>query len=189
MLYGAKAHRGFTLMEVLVAAGLGSMLLYALVSLLIPAMKLSERGTRLVALDQRAILLEQRVERALKATCRRGAHFFSDANGSHLSTHPIQGALAHSQPRLGPDLVVFSLANEQLRERRVPLTSTPQSATILPDAVLLEALPEATVTYQVDGVKVFEAEVGVGPQVDLHYTLEKGDQSLEVRQTVFLTNS
>lgn len=186
----ARGRAGFTLVEVMVAALLGSLLLYTTVNLLLPAMRLSARGSTLVDIDQRAGLLEQRLERALKATSRRGVGVFASGPNRYLSTHPIEGAIAHSKPRLSSSLTVFSWVGEQLTETELPLAHpTLGKPTVLPLEMLLAALPSGRVLHAVEGVTEFQATLEAGPQVSLRFTLEKETEKLAVSRTISLVNN
>lgn len=181
--------RGLTLVEVMVAGVLGLLLLFVIVSLLLPALRLSARGTTLVDIDQRAALLEQRLERALKSTGYRGVHISESGASRHLSVHPILGAVANSKPNLSPTLTVFSWDQDRLRESEVALPEAPQTLTALPDGQLLAALADSPTRSLIEGVSEFEVTLQKGPVVELRFRVEKGTESLEVIRLVSLVNS
>lgn len=181
--------QGFTLLEVLVSAFLGALVLYVLITLLIPAMRMSALGTTRVDLDQRATLLEQRLIRSLKSTNRAGVMTASHEGGVLLTTHPIEGSLTGSKQKWADYLVLFSWENKQLTESRTALEEPPIKATTIPLEGLLEVLGSKSVRFLVDDVDSFKAEMAQGPQVDFSFTLKSGDERLEVHRTVFLVNS
>lgn len=181
--------RGFTLIEVMVAGVLGLLLLFVTVQLLLPAMRLSARGTTLVELDQRASLLEQRLERALKSTGYRGVHIAEAGPDRYLSVHPILGAVADSKPQLASTLTVFSWKQNQLRESEISLPVVPQTLTGLPAAELIAALADSPTRNLVDGVTAFEVSLQKGPVVELRFRVEKGTEGLDVVRAVSLVNS
>lgn len=185
----AKRPRGMSLVEVLLAAGLGLVVLLVILNLLIPAFRLSARGTAMIELDQRAALTDQRLERALRASTRLGVRAFSSGEGRFLSTHAIEGALTGSKPKLSPQLRVFVWQGKRLTEHLVDLPNTPARPTVLPDAELLTGLPGSRVSFTVEGVTLFETVVREGPQVDLRFVVEKGKEQLEIRRSIFLINS
>lgn len=189
MRSAGKRESGVTLLEVMVASVLGALLLYALICLLLPAMRMSARGVALVDIDQRAALLEQRLERALKATSYRGVRSFAQGESRYLSTHPIEGAAANSKPKMASFLTVFTWSQGCLTESEVPLTEPPLCATVLPDGELLAALPSRRDYRVIEGVRHFEASLELGPVVRLAFRLGKDDQTLEVRRTIFLVNN
>ncbi len=180
---------GFTLLEVLVSSFLGALILYVLITLLIPTMRMSTLGTNRVDLDQRATLLEQRLIRSLKSTNRAGVMTSPHETGTVLSVHPLEGSLTGSKQKWVPFLIVFYWSDKQLAETQVALAKTPVKATSLPLDELLEALGGKPVRFRVDGVEHFRAEVAQGPQVDFSFTLKKGEEVLEINRTVFLVNS
>ena len=120
--------RGFTLVEVLVAAALGSMVLYVIVALLIPALRVSGQGTTKVDLDQRAALIDERLTRALKSTTRAGVGRLPEGESPdplYLSVHPLLGTLTGSRQDWSRQLTVFVWKEHRLREVELELPSDP----------------------------------------------------------------
>lgn len=185
---------GFTLLEVMAAAGLGAMVLYVVLALLIPALRVSAQGTTKVDLDQRASLLEGRLTRALKKTTRAGVGHIGwdpDQDERFLTVHPLLGSLSGSKQHWSGALEVFRWAGSRLQEIEVPLPPPlPLKAVTLEPSALQELLADDRApSFVLEGVIEFDVVVHNGPQVDFSFVLEKGTQTLEVRRTVFLVNS
>ncbi len=192
------AKRGFTLIEALVAGALGMMILYVLVALLIPALRVSAQGTERVELDQRAALLEGRLTRALKETCRSGVGWLvAGWNGTgevpeqaerFLSIHPLLGALSDSRQDWSRSLTVFHWKDGQLTESSLTLTEAPVKAVTLPWSELVSQTlaPPRLVMKE---VRSFSAQLAEGPRVNYTFVLEKGAQELTLSRVVFLSNS
>lgn len=181
--------RGFTLAEVMVAAFLSSLILYVIVTLLVPVLRLSTRGAGRLDLDARAYLTQQRLIRSLQSTSRAGVGVGVAEGVTVLTVHPLQGALANNQQQWAPSLTVSTWANKKLTETSFPLDSPPQRATTLPVQLVLGALGGQQVSFQVQDLTLFEVVLGSGPRVDFALTFEKGKEKLEVRRTVYLANN
>ena len=186
--------RAFTLVEVLVAAALGSMVLYVIVALLIPALRVSGQGTAKVDLDQRAALIDERLTRALKSTTRAGVGRLPEGEQPdplYLSVHPLLGTLTGSRQDWSRKLTVFVWKDQKFQEMDLDLPADPPpiTAITLPLATLQEKLATARLRFTSDGVSKFKVDVSQGPQVDISFTLEKGTQSLDIERTVYLVNS
>lgn len=193
----SPAKAGFSLVEVLVAAFLGSLVLYVILTLLIPALKMSALGTTKVDLDGRASMTEQRIIRALRASPRAGvmAHHEPARPAPPviqlLSSHPLEGTIADSKQKWAQYLNVFHWQGRTLTESRVPLAEMPVKATVLPLDPLLAALADDATErrFVIDDVVNFTVTVGEGPRVDFSVTLEKDKDKLVIERTVFLVNS
>lgn len=193
----AKLRRGFTLLEVMVAAFLAGLILHVIISLLIPALKLSALGTTRVDLDGRATAAETRLIRALRATCRSGVLIHppdgpvedGDVQMRVLSTHPVEGTLADSVQRWANHLDVFVWQDRQLLEQRVPLQGLQLKATALQIDFLVPALANGERRFTITDVTDFRAQLTEGARIDFSFTLEKGKDKLEVQRTVFMVNS
>lgn len=185
----ARAPRGLSLAEVMVAAFLGSLVLYVLVSTLIPALRASAMGTARVSLDQRGTLAASRLIRALKASNRAGL-FSESADGvTLLSAHPLEGILADSKQKWAAALIVFSWRERKLEERQMALTPPVAKAMTLPFAELQQAFPAGQLRFTVDKLSDFSVVLGEGPRVDFRLRFEDGKDQLEIARTVFLNNS
>lgn len=180
---------GLTLVEMLVAAFLGGLILYVIITLLIPSLKMSALGTTRVDLDGRANLLESRLIRALRATCRSGIGYQQLNGTTALSTHPIRGALADSLQSWSDHLEVFVWREGQLVEWKVPWAELNGKAAAPPIETLLSALDNAQRQFTVDDLEAFQVELGQGPRVDFRFTLKRDKDELEVARSVFLVNS
>jgi hypothetical protein len=180
------------LVEVMVAASLGAMVLYVILNLLIPAMRVSTDGTTKVDLDQRATLLEERITRALKSTTHSGVGWVSDGNDRYLTTHPLIGTMTGSRQNWSAVLTVFKWSGSRLEEVEVnpPTNPAPVGAFapgLAPD--VLPLLEDARPKFVLEGIPEFGVTLQAGPQVDFDFTLEKGTQKLKVIRSVFLVNS
>lgn len=185
----AAKPRGMTLTEVLVAAFLGVLVLYLLVSIFIPALRLSTLGATRVDLDQRAAVMMGRVTQSLRRTTRAGVTS-GTVEGTHLlSVHPLVGALSGAKQQWSASLTVYSWSGKKLQERIVPLKSPPNKATILPLAELLGEGEGRILRLEIGDVQEFTAKVDSGPRVDVQLTLSKAQDTLRVQRTVFLVNS
>ncbi len=180
---------GMTLAELLVAVFLGALVLYVLVSIFIPALRLSTLGATRVDLDQRAAVVMGRTTQVLRKATRAGV-MAASAEGTHLlSVHPLEGALSGSKQQWSNSLTVFSWNGKILQERLIPLKSPPLKATILPPAELLGEGEGRILRLEIADVKEFIATVDAGPRVDIRLTLSKDQDSLQIQRTVFLVNS
>lgn len=178
---------GMTLVEVLVAAFLGSLVLYVLISTLIPALKASAMGSTRVSLDQRGTLACSRLIRALKATSRAGLLAETRDGVGLLSTHPLEGILPDSKQKWADHLVIFTGRDGQLRESSVALTPPVTRATTLPFEDLV--LRPGQLVFVVDHVEEFAATLTDGPRVDFRLVVAEGKDKLSMARVVFLTNS
>lgn len=184
------SRRGMTLMEVMVAAFLGSMILYVVLNLLFPAMRVSAVGTARVDLDQRASLTEERLIRALKTTSRAGVGIEPQGDDTqYLTVHPIVGSMPDSKQNWSADLTAFVWQNNSLTELRATLPTPPVRATTLPLDDLQEVLAGAAPRFRIDGITEFQVTLDSGPRVDFRFVLRKGTQTLTIRRNVFLVNS
>lgn len=184
---GARRSRGFTLVEIMVAGLLSMLLLFVLLDLLLPAMRLSARGSTLVDIDQRVGLLEVRLERAVKSTGLRGVRVYD--NGRYLSVHPVLGAVADSKPKLSSKLTAFVWADDRLREYELSLPQTPLMLTGLPIESVPAALASGKVLRTMNGVTLFEAKLMKEPVVKVRFRVAKDKESLEVSRTIWMTNN
>lgn len=192
------ARRGFTLIEILLAGALGVMVLYVLIALLIPALRVSAQGTDRVELDQRAALLEGRLTRALKATCRSGVGWLvagwsgvgeaPEQAERFLTVHSLRGALSDSRQDWSNGLTVFHWKEGQLTESSLTLTEAPVKAVTLSWSELAsQSLAPARLVMK--DVRSFSAHLSEGPRVNYTLVLEKGTQELTLSRAVFLANS
>lgn len=184
----AAKQRGMSLVEVMVAAFLGSLVLYVLISTLVPALKASAVGSTRVSLDQRGTLATMRLIRALKSTSRGGLMTESPSTGQTvLSIHPIEGIGPDSRQVWANSLVLYSWKEGKLQESQVPLDPPVTKATTLPfdDLVARPGQPR----FVVDKVDEFSAVLTDGPRVDFRLVLQEGKDKLTIARTVFLENS
>ncbi len=184
-----RGRGAFTLVEVLVAAFLASIILYVVIALLIPAMRISSLGSIRVDLDQRAMLLERHLIRALKSTTRSGVMFLDLENRALLSTHPLEGALSGSRAEWSSSLALFYREDDKISEILLSLPKTPLKAVTLPWEAMVESLPASPRRMSVSGVTQFEVQIDSGPQVDFQFSIEKDGEKVSVSRTVFLVNS
>ena len=185
----ARSSRGLSLVEVLVAAMLGSVVLYVIVTTLVPVLRASALGTARVDLDQRGTLAATRLIKALRATTRSGVMTGSLNGVQALSTHPLQGAAADSGQQWASYLRVFSWKGQTLTESEVPLSSPPTTATALSLPALLAALDTSPPRFSVNNVTQFSVTLDAEPRVHFHLLLEKGKDKLDIERTVFFVNS
>ena len=180
---------GLTLVEVLVAGFLASLVLYILITLLVPTVRMSALGTTRVDLDQRGAVITQRLVDALRRTTRAGVATGSQEGATLVSIHPLAGALAGSKQSWSDSLTVFSWSDETLQERKLSLESPPNKAAVLPLAQLSEELPKSDLRLEIRDVKEFSLTIDSGPRVDFRLVLSKANDVLTLERTVFLVNS
>lgn len=180
---------GLTLVEVLVAIFLGSLVLYLLITLLIPALRLSSQGTTRVDLDQRGAIASNHLVAALRRTSRAGVAAADAGSVKRLSIHQLQGTLSGSRQNWSRDLTLFSWKNKVLQKRSYAL-SNPPSRAVAPSLEDLMAMPEESVPrLKIEDVEEFEVTINPGPRVDFRLVFAKNLDILRLERSVFLVNS
>ena len=182
-----RVKKGFTLVEVLVGATLGFLILGIVSQLLVSSMRVSEKGGQRVERDQKALLLGERLSRDLRTTTKNGIAIHRGASRLKLTIHPRK--LETATIVWEPHLIYYHWENEHLPVTKLALPSTPTAALApsLPQVLGLSPLPDGSdlefgeildfsVRLLPDGLVTFEAEIG------------KPGQSTVVRRTVLLRN-
>ena len=114
------AERGFSLGEVLIAAGIGLMLLGVLVRILIPALKHSAEGNIRLELQQFAVMAHQQIRAELYRSSAIGVSLGTSA----LLIHPQTSMDGTGQPVWSDETVLFYLdASNQLIRSQLPSRS------------------------------------------------------------------
>ncbi len=127
MLSGVKTElktksAGFTLLEVMIAAGLTLLLLGIVIKIFVPAMSHSSQGTTRLELQQFAILAQQQIHRELSRT-RFGGVSVADSN---LLVHPQASLDSAGQPIWSDHVILFHLDSGSGKLGKYKLSSTPE---------------------------------------------------------------
>lgn len=172
---------GFTLVELLVAAFLASMVLTLVVQILIPSLHASRRAVARMDLHQKALILNLNLEEDLKRATRSGVAF-TVADGL-LSVHRRDTRTATISWE--KQLIVYQLEGDQLKRWEVPLAATP----VRPVAATLPIPPDSRLRLSINDVRFFEVEKGQGPTVNVRILFENGDEKFPWTRTIFLPTS
>jgi type II secretory pathway pseudopilin PulG len=193
MFTASGAKRAFTLLEVMVASFLASIILYVLISLLIPSIRHSRLGATRVDLDQRAALLDARLTRCLKQTTRGGVGWQQDPAATYLSTHGLTGTGPDSMQTWSPSLDIFRWSDQ---ENRIVHARLPRPQDVNPAAPIIPGLdqittqfPSSPVVSVTEGVTSFTVIKDGGPRVDYEAILTVDKEKVRLFRTVFLVNS
>lgn len=185
----ADKRAGLTLVEVLVAGFLGALVLFLLVTLLLPTLRLCSQGATRVDLDQRGMIASYHLVSALRRTTRAGVAAGSSGPLSLLSIHQLDGTASGSKQNWSRDLTLFSLENRCLRKHTLPLEHPPTRAVTLPLDVLPRMRARNAPSLQIQDVKEFVVTIDPGPRVDFRLLFEKEGDILRLDRSVFLVNS
>lgn len=188
--------RGFSLLEVLLAAVLGLMLLILLMRVFVPMSKGLVRGTDQSALQQTAAIALDRIHRALVRTPPQAATVGN--TGRALAVHPLASVTAAGRQVFEDKLTVFWLdpAGRRLYERQVALTGTlpPRFATRPTQPQLAAyAVPVSDQRVLATEVETFTVSV-VGETVTVELVLARKapdggvPERFELRRTYLLRN-
>lgn len=139
---GRQKARAFSLVEVMVAAGISLLLAGVVIKIFIPAMSHSAQGTTRLELQQFAVLAHQKIRKELLRS-RFGGVSTADAT---LLIHPQVALDSVGQPVWDTDVLVFHLDRSTQKLGRYSLPSEPvQPNRYTPTALLtrIAALPPA----------------------------------------------
>lgn len=181
----AARETGFTLVEVLVGATLALMVLGVILQLVISSTKVSGKATRRVDLQQKALLLNTRLERDLRLTAINGFEIQAGTDGSMLSIHPRKNDL--SAIVWESHTIFYELTGGRLWAKELPFAG-PTNVGFKPQGSQwssLQSTPGRT-TLRLDSVTRFEAVVQSGALVRLNVSLVDQDDHLDVERFILL---
>ena len=184
-----RSASGLSLIEVLTAMGLGAIVLYLLVALLIPGIRASSRGTHQVDLHQRALIVSQRLMSTLQRSARAGISVHQTAPSElMLTVHPRKpdtSGIFWEQ-----SLHLYHWQNSSLTARALELTTAPQTA-FSPDLGQLTGLSSqsSSVVTELKDVESFKVNLSEGPSLDFEIVLKKAEEGFTLRRTAFFRNS
>lgn len=112
---------GFTLLEMMIAAGLTLLLLGVVIKVFVPAMSHSSQGTTRLELQQFAILAHQQIHKELSRT-RFGGVSVAESN---LLIHPQASLDSAGQPIWSDHVILFHLDSSSGKLGKYKLSSTP----------------------------------------------------------------
>lgn len=181
MFIRSGARKGMTLLEVMVAAGLGLLLLTVLIQVLVPAYRASAKGLGEVDLHQRALLLSGKLERDLRLTARAGVGTHPDTLTIHPRV-PLTSAVVWSNR-----LVVYSKTTAGMRRKEATIPDSIARA-LTPPLTEIAEWPTVT-TLQIPDVTEFEAVINDPALVKISYRLVSGSSSLTWTTSTLLRNS
>ena len=128
-----KARSGFTLLEMMIAAGLTLLLLGVVIKIFVPAMSHSSQGTTRLELQQFAILAHQQIQKELSRTRFGGT---SVAN-SNLLLHPQASLDSAGQPIWDNHVILFHLDSSSGKLGKYKLSAAPVKPNHYEPAALL----------------------------------------------------
>lgn len=183
----ASSRRGLSLIEVLVGATLGFLILGLLSQLMVSSMRVTEKGGERVGRDQKALLLGERLTRDLRTTTKNGIAVHSATNSLKLSIHPrkLETATIVWEPRV----IFYDWDGSRLTSTRLNLPVAPTSA-VAPTLAELAALTPDRDGDDLDFQEVLLFEVQLQPDglVTFEVVFGAPGQSTKLRRTVLLRN-
>lgn len=196
-------NRAFTLLEVLVAAGLGALALTLVVQLLVPIMRISGRQTNRAELQQTAtVVLDKLLDDVGDSTPASLVVVAPTPDETLLSAHRVVGVESDGSQRWADELVLYSWNKPSgvILRKTVPVPSG-QVAPWRPNPADLRgfaadgSLPERRLAL---GVTAFSLDTGPGPGTvlpfKLHLRLERetagqeDPQTLDLERLLYLNN-
>lgn len=184
--HGVDRGRGYTLIEILIAAGLALLILGVMVQLVISGMKVSEKGTLRAELQQKALLFNQRFERDLRLTAKSGLGIEAALEGSLISIHRRKQDLASVVWE--EHTVLYELLEETLVRKEIAYPGPPEEP-FKPGGFeqwnWLQTSP-GKVTLRLDSVSKFEALLEDGPLIRLSVEFLKQNESLNLERMILL---
>ncbi len=201
--------KGFTLAEILVAAGLAFLVLVLSLQFILPAMRISMRTQARTQMQQSCIMALQRIRTDLDQTNAAAIGYVNQGVGqSHtvLALQPLRPEVVNNLPAYEMQLVSYHWTTDPgmlMRRRWEPPPSIP-GATFLPDQPLrlmqpqLNLLPglidfkeSRQICPDVSGFSIASAvpPPNVGNPLRIRLDLKKRDDSCTLEQTVLLRNS
>lgn len=176
---------GYSLIEILIGSTIALLLLGVIVNLLVSSTRISVKGANQVELQQRSMIVGDRLVRDLRSTTGAGLTLLQDGATQYVAVHPRKaeaGPVAWLQ-----ELVVYEWTSPSLKTYRTELGTLPTEA-FRPTLGDLTSLSESEkiVTLDIEGVTRFEIEVETGPLVKLGMTFEKGGQKAVLDRVIFL---
>ncbi len=177
--------RGFTLIEVLVGGTLALMVLGVILQLVVSSADVSSKGTRRVDLQQKALLLNSRLERDMRLTAINGFAIAPGAQGSMLSIHPRKNDF--STIAWEDHTLFYELNGGRLWAKKLPF-SGPTNVGFKPQGGQWGSLQSGagTTTLSLDSVLKFEAAVQNGSLVKFDISLREQDDQLDLERFIFL---
>jgi prepilin-type N-terminal cleavage/methylation domain-containing protein len=177
--------RGFTLVEILVASSIALLLLGVIVNLLVQSTRISLKGANQVELQQRAMMVGDRLANDLRTTTGAGLGAVDNAGEKFITIHPRQA-------EVGPvgwqqKVVVYAWNSPYLQTYSFSLNPPPSDAYKPPLSVLTGlGNSDKKVTLNIEGVTRLDFVVESGPLVKLGLTFEKDDQKAVLDRVVLL---
>ena len=177
--------RGFTLIEILVASSIALLLLGVIVNLVVQSTRISIKGANQVELQQRAMMVGDRLANDLRTTTGAGLGALDNAGEKFITIHPRQA-------QVGPvswqeKVVVYAWNSPNLQTYSFSLNPPPSDAYQPPLSVLTGlGSSDKKVTLNIQGVTRFDFVVESGPLVKLGLTFEKDEQRAVLDRVVLL---
>lgn len=178
--------RGFTLVEILIGSTVALLLLGVIADLLVNSTRVSVKGANQVELQQRAMIVGDRLANDLRTTTGGGLGVLPDGTDrTFVTIHP-------RKPEVGqvawlPKIVVYAWSKPDLIVFHYELSPAPTDAFCPPLSTLTGLSDSARkVTQQVGGVTGFDFVVETGPLAKFSMTFEKDGQTTSLQRVVLL---
>jgi type II secretory pathway pseudopilin PulG len=177
--------RAFTLVEILVASTIALLLLGVIVQLLVNSTRISIKGANQVELQQRALVVGDRLANDLRSTTGAGLGVLESSGDKWITIHPRKAEVG---PIAWQDqVIVYHWDAPALYTYRFEPSPTPTDAYQPPLSVLDSLTPASKiVTLDISGVSRMDLVVEPGPLVKFGMTFEKEGQKAIVDRVVLL---
>ena len=179
-------NRAITLLEVLVSAGLAFLVFGLALTFLRTSMRVSASGTRDVELQQKMVLLNNRLSSDLRSVNKSGLGLDNSGGDSQLSIHSpsaASGIISWNTP-----VVLYSVSSGELRRREITLNPSPSEPhRPLSAGEWSQLLTQAhRTTLRLSDISLFQASLEPGPIVRVHLEFSKAQETLSVRRAILL---
>lgn len=183
---GSRSSGAFSLVEILVGSTVALLLLGVIADLLVNSTRVSVKGANQVELQQRAMLVGDRLANDLRSSTGGGVGVLPDgADKTYVTIHPRKPDVG--QVAWQPKIIVYAWAKPDLTVFYYELSPAPSDAT-RPPLGTLNGLSDSVkkVTQKVAGVTMFDFVVEAGPLAKYNITFEKDGQSTNLQRVILL---
>lgn len=189
-------HRALSLLEVLMAAGLGLALLALLVQVLVPMMRASRRASVQIALQQTGLVVLDRLAQDMQLSVWAGLAHASAPNQEILGVHRLSQIDSSGAQTFEDALVVYLWQAPNVTRRVVPPNGSDLfnvEAPFQPGAGRLTAMalndtPRESRIVGADVQRLALRLQSLTSTVSMQVTVQAQEESLELERTISLRN-